>query len=474
MAEQAKNNLALVSANVPNAGPKAPNAGKGNNAALNKLVKELNGTKRPYRRTGAFLRGAGAAGKGLVSLTGRGLGRLGGLAATGLMRLSRPNAALVTKLQSELENLESRSNANPKNIANKRARIAQVLARKNPTQRANIAAVAGYASGQGGLPNVVPNVPLNTNFNFSGNPYAEIVRARQVYNKANRATKQQIIGKIMKGMANIWKNRSSNTVAKATLKHIVNRGPKHANISRLYESLAGRGVSSSRSSSSNIGKLLGLPSSSTASLASLAPSLLKSLGGSSVPAPPPSYPMPAPPSYPMPMAAPPSYPVPVPSYQAPAPSFNQLPPSIRTAVTNAGGMKRANNMINNIGGPEMVKVTSRALVRAHGNINVAARQTGMPPRVFKNIKNLGGPTIAPRLAARLVVVRRRRPVVASRRVTVTKRRSRRPVVVVKRRIAKKTRRVSVRRGPAIKDIKKLVHRLRKSELETRVVQCLMR
>ena len=76
--------------------------------------------------------------------------------------------------------------------------------------------------------------------------------------------------------------------------------------------------------------------------------------------------------------------------------------------------------------------------------------------------------------ARLVVVRRRRPVVASRRVTVTKRRSRRPVVVVKRRIAKKTRRVSVRRGPAIKDIKKLVHRLRKSELETRVVQCLMR
>jgi hypothetical protein len=174
------------------------------------------------------------------------------------------------------------------------------------------------------------------------------------------------------------------------------------------------------------------------------------------------------------MPAPPSYPVPVPSYQAPAPppSFNQLPPSIRTAVSNAGGMKRANNMINNIGGPEMVKVTSRALVRAHGNINVAARQTGMPPRVFKNIKNLGGPTIAPRVAARLVVVRRRRPTVAVRR-------SRRPAVAVKRRrtvrrVVKKTRRVSVRRGPAIKDIKKLVHRLRKSELETRVVQCLMR
>lgn len=491
MAEQAKNNLALVSANVPNAGPKPPNAG---NAALNKLVKELNGTKRPYRRTGAFLRGAGAAGKGLVSLTGRGLGRLGGLAATGLMRLSRPNAALVTRLQSELENLESRSNANPKNIANKRARIAQILARKNPTQRANIAAVAGYASGQSGLPNVVPTdnkgAPLNINFNFSGNPYAEIARARQVYNKANRATKQQIIGKIMKGMANIWKNRSSNTVAKATLKHIVNRGPKHANISRLYESLAGRGVSSS-GSSSNIAKLLGLRSSSglpSASLLSMAPSLLKSLGGSSssnierlmrnrssVPMPaPPSYPMPAPPSYPVPMPAPPSYPVPVPSYQAPAPppSFNQLPPSIRTAVSNAGGMKRANNMINNIGGPEMVKVTSRALVRAHGNINVAARQTGMPPRVFKNIKNLGGPTIAPRVAARLVVVRRRRPTVAVRR-------SRRPAVAVKRRrtvrrVVKKTRRVSVRRGPAIKDIKKLVHRLRKSELETRVVQCLMR
>ena len=469
-----------------NTGPKAPN-----NAALNALVKELNGTKRPYRRTGAFLRGAGAAGKGLVSLTGQGLGRLGGLAATGLMRLSRPNAALVTRLQSELENLESRSNANPKNIASKRARIAQILARKNPTQRANIAAVAGYASGQGGLPNVVPTdnkgVPLNTNFNFSGNPYAEIVRARQVYNKANRATKQQIIGKIMKGMANIWKNRSSNTVAKATLKHIVNRGPKHANISRLYESLAGRGVSSFRSSS-NISRLLGLRpgSSSSSSLAGLAPSLLRSLGGSSSnferllrgPSAPSYPPMPmAAPTMPM-AAPPPSYPmpVPVPSYQAsaPPPSFNQLPPSIRTAVTNAGGMKRANNMINNIGGPEMVKVTSRALVRAHGNINVAARQTGMPPRVFKNIKNLGGPTIAPRVAARLVVVRRRRPVAASRRVTVTKRRSRRPVVVVKRRVAKKTRRVSVRRGPAIKDIKKLVHRLRKSELETRVVQCLMR
>jgi hypothetical protein len=130
-------------------------------------------------------------------------------------------------------------------------------------------------------------------------------------------------------------------------------------------------------------------------------------------------------------------------------------------------MKRANNMINNIGGPEMVKVTSRALVRAHGNINVAARQTGMPLRVFKNIKNLGGPTIAPRVAARLVVVRRRRPAVRRVTVKVTKRRR---AGVAK----KKTRRVSVRRGPAIKDIKKLVHRLRKSELETRVVQCLMR
>lgn len=154
---------------------------------------------------------------------------------------------------------------------------------------------------------------------------------------------------------------------------------------------------------------------------------------------------------------------------APLPPMNQLPPSIRTAVNNAGGSKRVNNMIQNIGGPEMVKVTSRALVKAHGNINVAARQTGMPPRVFQNIKNLGGPKVATRI---VVVQRRRRPIVKRRTtVAVTKRRR---VGVVKRRPAKKTRRVSVRKGPTIKDIKKLVHKLHKSELETRVVQCLMR
>ena len=167
------------------------------------------------------------------------------------------------------------------------------------------------------------------------------------------------------------------------------------------------------------------------------------------------------PSYPM--AAPQ---MPMPSYPMAAP---QLPPSIRTAVNNAGGVKRVNNMIQNIGGPEMVKVTSRALVKAHGNINVAARQTGMPPRVFQNIKNLGGPKVATRI---VVVQRRRRPIVKRRKtVTVTKSRG---VGVVKRRPAKKTRRVSVRKGPTIKDIKKLVHKLHKSELETRVVQCLMR
>ena len=471
--------------------PLAPRA----NNRLNALARELNGSKRPYRRTGAFLRGAGAAGKGLMNLTGQGLERLGGLTATALKRLTRTNAALLAKLQTEVKNLESKqnpTNENRKAIVNKTARIGQLLGRKSATKRANIAAVAGYATGTGALPNAPQPTgnsgSANINFNFSGNPYAEIIRARQVYNKANRQTRQQIIGKIMKGMANIWKNRSSNTVAKATLKHIVNRGPKHANITKMYESLAGRGASSS--SSSNIGKLLGLRSSSglpsSSTLASLAPSLLKSFSGSSSSSnierllrnrssvPPPSYPMPMPaPSYPMPMPAP-SYPIPAPSYPIPMPaappSFNQLPPSIRTAVSNAGGMKRANNMINNIGGPEMVKVTSRALVKAHGNINVAARQTGMPPRVFKNIKNLGGPTVAPRLAARLVVVRQRRPVVVRRHVTVVKVTKRRRTRVAK----KKTRRVSVRRGPSIKDIKKLVHKLHKSELETRVVQCLMR
>lgn len=453
-----------------------------NNAKINEIAREINGTKRPYKKTGAFLRGAG---KGIWNLTGQGIGRLSGLTQTAFKRLTRTDAALLAKLQTELKNLEAKenkTNENRKAIVNKTARIGQILGAKSVAKRANITAVAGYATGQGALPNAagVGNTgAVNTNFNFSSNPYAEIVRARQVYNKANRATKQQIIGKIMKGMANIWKNRSSNTVAKATLRHMVNRGPKHANITKLYESLTGRGAASS-SSSSNIAKLLGLRpgSSSTSSLASLAPSLLKSLGGSSNierllrgrSSAPPSYAMPGP-SYPMPMPAPPSYPMPAPSYpmpapappQAPPPSFNQLPPSIRTAVTNAGGMKRANNMINNIGGPEMVKVTSRALVRAHGNINVAARQTGMPPRVFKNIKNLGGPTMAPRVAARIVVRPRRRVAVPIKR---------RRVAV--RRIAKKTRRVSVRKGPSIKDIKKLVHRLRKSELETRVVQCLMR
>ena len=468
----------MAAGNVPAAsntggGPNVPNA------KLNALVNELNGRKRPYKRTGAFLRSAGAAGKGLLTITGQGLGRVGGLTATAFKRLTRTNAALLAKLQTELKNLESKenpTNENRKAIVNKKARIGQMLGSKSAAKRANIAAVAGYATGKNSLPQ--PSLPSgsgnNTNFNFSSNPYTEIIRARQMYNKANRATKQQIVGKIMKGMANIWRNRSSNTVAKATLKHIVNRGPKHANISKMYESLAGRGASSS---SSNISRLLGLrPGSSSSSLAGLAPSLLKSLGGSSNferllrgPAPPPSYPPQMPmPSYPM---APPQ--MPMPSYPMAAPQMppmNQLPPSIRTAVNNAGGSKRVNNMIQNIGGPEMVKVTSRALVKAHGNINVAARQTGMPPRVFQNIKNLGGPKVATRI---VVVQRRRRPIVKRRRptVVVTKRRR---VGVVKRRPAKKTRRVSVRKGPTIKDIKKLVHKLHKSELETRVVQCLMR
>lgn len=457
--------------------PAASNAGAPNvpNAKLNQLVNELNGRKRPYKRTGAFLRGAGVAGKGLLTITGKGLGRVGGLTATAFKRLTRTNASLLAKLQTELKNLESKenpTNENRKAIVNKIARIGQMLGSKNAAKRANIAAVAGYATGKNSLPQ--PSLPSgsgnNTNFNFSSNPYTEIIRARQMYNKANRTTKQQIVGKIMKGMANIWRNRSSNTVAKATLKHIVNRGPKHANISKMYESLAGRGASSS---SSNISRLLGLrPGSSSSSLAGLAPSLLKSLAGSSNferllkgPAPPPSYPI-APP--PMPMPAP-SYPMAAPPPMAPLPPMNQLPPSIRTAVNNAGGSKRVNNMIQNIGGPEMVKVTSRALVKAHGNINVAARQTGMPPRVFQNIKNLGGPKVATRI---VVVQRRRRPIVKRRTtVAVTKRRR---VGVVKRRPAKKTRRVSVRKGPTIKDIKKLVHKLHKSELETRVVQCLMR
>ena len=475
-------NVPSGAANVPNRGPNVPKPSV-NNSKLNALVNELNGTKRPYKKTGAFLRGAGAAGKGLLTMTVQGVGRVGGLTATAIKRLTRTNAALLAKLQTELKNLESKenpTNENRKAIVNKTARIGQLLGTKSPVKRANIAAVAGYATGKNGLPqpSAAPSGSANnTNFNFSSNPYTEIIRARHMYNRANRATKQQIVGKIMKGMANIWRNRSSNTVAKATLKHIVNRGPKHANIAKMYESLAGRGSSSS---SSNISRLLGLRpgSSSSSSLASLAPSLLRSLGGSSsnferllrgssapqMPmAPPPSYPMAPPPSYP-PMAVP-SYPM-----AAPMPPMNQLPPSIRTAVNNAGGSKRVNNMIQNIGGPEMVKVTSRALVKAHGNINVAARQTGMPPRVFQNIKNLGGPKVATRIVvvqrrSRPVVVKRRRVVVVKRRPTVTKRH---------RVVKKKTRRVSVRKGPTIKDIKKLVHKLHKSELETRVVQCLMR
>ena len=462
--------------------PAASNGGAPNvpNAKLNALVNELNGRKRPYKRTGAFFRSAGAAGKGLLTITEKGIGRVGGLTATAFKRLTRTNAALLAKLQTELKNLESKenpTNENRKAIVNKTARIGQMLGSKSAAKRANIAAVAGYATGKNGLPQ--PSLPsgsgTNTNFNFSSNPYTEIIRARQMYNKANRTTKQQIVGKIMKGMANIWRNRSSNTVAKATLKHIVNRGPKHANISKMYESLAGRGASSS---SSNISRLLGLrPGSSSSSLAGLAPSLLKSLGGSSnferlLRGPTaPSYPsMPSYPMAPPPMPSYPMAPPPMPSYPMAAPQMNQLPPSIRAAVNNAGGVKRVNNMIQNIGGPEMVKVTSRALVKAHGNINVAARQTGMPPRVFQNIKNLGGPKVATRI---VVVQRRRRPIVKRRRptVVVTKRRR---VGVVKRRPAKKTRRVSVRKGPTIKDIKKLVHKLHKSELETRVVQCLMR
>ena len=85
---------------------------------------------------------------------------------------------------------------------------------------------------------------------------------------------------------------------------------------------------------------------------------------------------------------------------APPPSVIQaLPQPERVALNAAGGYTRAARIVNNIGGPQVTERAIRILERNKGNVNAAVKNSGLPPRVFVDIKKLGGPVRARRTIA---------------------------------------------------------------------------
>jgi hypothetical protein len=370
-----------------------------------------------------------------------------------------PAAAQVARLNAEINSLKNKPNKSPndeKNLQNKIARRASILATKNPEQRRNILAVSRGEPGEKTSKN--EEYPI---YNFSKNPLSEIARAKKNYMKRRDP---EIIGQILQGMADIWTKRTSDTAARATLKRFVNLGPGHRNISKMYTDL----TEVKRGNNVSLSKLLG----SRYKFGNRKEDILKLIGsgmqafGPKPYAPPPMYPsMPPPqPMYPsVPQMPPPMY-----------PSVPQMPPRVEEVVTRVGGIERANNLVKNAGGPEIIKMASQALNTSRGNIQVAMKKTGLPATTFTNVKKLGGPQLATKVATTLVIPRvvvRRAPVKA-----VVRRRAPVKAVIRRRRTKAVTRKkqssVKTRKILAYRELKKLIHKLPKKRLELQVAQCL--
>ena len=464
----------------------------------NQYAREIEGDPGLASKFGAGLvSGAEWAGGKLVSGAGRlvsgagrlvsGAGRLvsgAGAAASFVGRRTDPAAAQVARLNLEIQALKNNPNANQKNLQNKIARRAAILARMKPEQRKNVLAVAKGEAGEAALANMESPI-----YNFSTNPLGELARAKKNYNKKKDPA---IIGQVLQAMSNIWTKRTSETAARAMLKRFVNIGPRHSNISKMYQNLAGKNAG--QYSSSYISKLFGSKYNKyglgvkKGNLLNVVKYAARAYGeGRRKEETRPAAPAPAPaPGYPAAMPMAPGYPVAMPMAPAPA-----LPPRVEEVVSKVGGIERANNLVKNAGGPEVIRMASSALNRSRGNVQLAMKQTGLPATTFTNVKKLGGPQLATRVA-KTVIVQPTRVVVRGRAGRMVRRAPTRRVVrrvvraptrrvvrrvvraPTRRVIKKKSRRVYTRRIMADKEIKKLIHKLTRKNLEAQVAQCLLR
>ena len=166
-------------------------------------------------------------------------------------------------------------------------------------------------------------------------------------------------------------------------------------------------------------------------------------------------------------------PVPAPVYMgAPPPSVIQaLPQPERIALNSAGGYRRAARIVENMGGPNVTERAIRVFERNKGNVQAAARNTGLPPKVFMNIKKLGGPITARRtLIAVKKVSKKQAPkplAVRSKAKATTK---------VKTKATKKKQGVSTRtkRKRAVKTkLKTIISQIPRKNLEKNVLACVL-